>query len=102
VRCLQVTVVALLLEHIGQLEGTALTLLRSQWLFALTAKLDKPIHAETAAALRQMLRHCCHLRAGLQLHDDPLLPLLNILIAISGAYFGQDEEFSGLIESDLY
>jgi gem associated protein 2 len=98
----QVAVVSLLLRHIEQLDGTTLTLLRSQWLFALTAWLDKPVHAETAAALRQLLRRCCQLRAGLQQYDDPTLPLLNILIAISGAYFCQDENYAGLIQCDLY
>ncbi len=46
------------------------------------------------ASLRALLRHCAQLRAKLTDPDDPLLPNLNILIAISGAFFGQVRIYS--------
>lgn len=49
-------------------------------------------------SLRALLRHCARLRAGLPSAQDPLLPSLNILIAITGAFFGQDEILAGTWE----
>lgn len=50
-------------------------------------------------ALRGLLRHCACLRAAATSSEDPLLPSLNILIAITGAFFGQDEALAGRWES---
>ena len=52
------------------------------------------------AALRSMLRLCAQLRAGLTDPADPQLANLNILIAISGAFFGQDESLAGIWDED--
>lgn len=41
------------------------------------------------ASLRSLLRHCARLRSKLTDPNDPLLANLNILIAITGAFFGQ-------------
>lgn len=41
------------------------------------------------ASLRSLLRHCARLRAGVKDPNDPLLANLNILIAITGGFFGQ-------------
>lgn len=41
------------------------------------------------ASLRSLLRHCARLRAALTDPNDSLLPNLNILIAITGGFFGQ-------------
>lgn len=49
-------------------------------------------------SLRALLRHCAALRAALPSAQDPLLPSLNILIAITGAFFGQDETLAGTWE----
>ena len=37
----------------------------SAWLFAILARLDKPVAPDIASTLRQLLRHCCGLRARL-------------------------------------
>ncbi len=51
-----------------------------------------------AAAMRALLRHSATRRARASGPADPALPTLNILIAIAGAYFGQDEELAQLWE----
>lgn len=61
------------------------------WLFALCAAVDTPLHAETSAALRSLLRKCASLRAEKTTVDDDVI-MLNILATISGRYFGQAEK----------
>ena len=60
-------------------------------LYALSARLERPLHGDMAAVYRGILRRCCEWRSGVEDRYDPLLPHLNILIVIAGAYFGQDE-----------
>ncbi len=56
---MQVAVVALLERHAAQAAGLApqgragLPPLRALWLFALAAAVEKPVHAEVAAAFRR-------------------------------------------------
>ena len=63
-------------------------------LFALSLRLENPLRADSAAAYRSLLRHCLSLRAALSDVYDPLLPHLNIMIVVSGAYFGQDPDLA--------
>eukprot|EP00898_Chlorokybus_atmophyticus_P007896 jgi/Chlat1/8107/Chrsp75S07568 len=88
----EATTAAMLRRHVWNLENThaVLTPHRASWLFALCARLDMPIDASTAAALRSLLRHCATLRADQGVPRD-MLPHLNILIAVAGKYFAQDE-----------
>ncbi|XP_050212436.1 uncharacterized protein LOC126664163 isoform X2 [Mercurialis annua] len=58
------------------------------WLFALCAAVDTPVNADTCAALRSLLRKCASMRAAKPEVDDEVV-MLNILITISGRYFGQ-------------
>jgi hypothetical protein len=98
----QVAVASLFLHQAQSLldaRPAGLPLARAQWLFALAARLEKPLHAELAAACRGLLRHCAALRAGAAGAGDPLLPRLNVMIAMAGAYFGQDESMVALIDS---
>ncbi|KAL7106112.1 hypothetical protein ACP275_07G090900 [Erythranthe tilingii] len=60
------------------------------WLFALCVAVDCPLDADTSAALRSLLRKCASLRAG-KTHVDDEVVVLNILVTISGRYFGQLE-----------
>ncbi|KAL7145446.1 hypothetical protein ABFS83_07G084400 [Erythranthe nasuta] len=60
------------------------------WLFALCVAVDCPLDADTSAALRSLLRKCASLRAGKTQVDDEVV-VLNILVTISGRYFGQLE-----------
>lgn len=54
------------------------------WLFALCAAVDTP------AAIRSLLRKCASLRADKSKLDDEVI-MLNMLVTISGRYFGQSE-----------
>ncbi|KAL4442036.1 hypothetical protein ABPG77_011297 [Micractinium sp. CCAP 211/92] len=74
-------------------------------LYALSARIEKPLHAGTCALYRQLLRHCAAQRAALGSSGDgaacgPHLAHLNILITIAGAYFGQDEELATMWDDD--
>ena len=84
-------------------------------MYALLARLEKPLYRETAASIRQLYRRCCALRYALSktstsvaASDAPgnntstpssadafqsRLALLNMLISICGSYFGQGEEY---------
>ncbi|XP_055814060.1 uncharacterized protein LOC129883407 isoform X2 [Solanum dulcamara] len=61
------------------------------WLFALCAAVDTPVDADTCAALRSLLRKCANLRADKSNLDDEVI-MLNLLVTISGRYFGQSEQ----------
>jgi len=64
----------------------------AKWLYALLAKLETPIAAESASTLRDILRHCAEIRATQIVSvDDGRLPFLNILVTILSHFFGQDE-----------
>ncbi|WJZ88001.1 hypothetical protein VitviT2T_007340 [Vitis vinifera] len=83
--------VSMLRKCINSLE-TKSTLSRSDcmWLFALCAAIDTPLHADTCAALRSLLRKCASLRAEKSELDDEVV-MLNILVTIAGRYFKQSE-----------
>ncbi|VAI51151.1 hypothetical protein VPH35_106876 [Triticum aestivum] len=61
------------------------------WLFALCVAVEPPLDAETCASLRSMLRKCSTILATKSEMDDEVV-MLNILVAISGVYFGQYEK----------
>jgi hypothetical protein len=106
-------------------EEGALTPRAAAQLYALSARIEKPLHAGTCALYRELLRRCAARRAALgaavaaattaanepgaaadaahaveAAAADPLLPHLNILIIIAGAYFGQDEELATMWDDD--
>jgi survival of motor neuron protein-interacting protein 1 len=60
------------------------------WLFALCVAVQPPLDAETCASLRSLLRKCATIIATKSEMDDEVV-MLNILMAISGRYFGQYE-----------
>ncbi|CAN6277670.1 unnamed protein product [Urochloa humidicola] len=60
------------------------------WLFALCVAVDTPLDGETCASLRSLLRKCATILATKSEVDDEVV-MLNILMAISGRYFGQYE-----------
>ncbi|KAG1711824.1 hypothetical protein DVH05_009066 [Phytophthora capsici] len=62
---------------------------RAVWIYALLARLDKPVHASVAATIRQILRRCWTLRCELKAPSEIELKALNILIIIAGDFFGQ-------------
>ncbi|KAL3674431.1 hypothetical protein V7S43_000384 [Phytophthora oleae] len=71
-------------EHVGQVSRA-----RAVWIYALLARLDKPVHATVAATIRQILRRCWTLRCELEALSEIQLKSLNILIVIAGDFFGQ-------------
>lgn len=84
-------VAALFQHHVAALRALpGLPLARAQWLFALSARIGKPLHAGGAAGFRALFARCAALRAGVGGPGDPLLPRANVLMAVAGAYFGQD------------
>ncbi|OWZ18333.1 hypothetical protein PHMEG_0007604 [Phytophthora megakarya] len=62
---------------------------RAVWIYALLARLDKPVHASVAATIRQLLRRCWALRCELETLSQIQLKALNILIVVTGDFFGQ-------------
>lgn len=80
----------------------SLSPLCGQWLYSLLARVEKPLHRDVVASIRQLYRRCCVLRNQLPLkHQDTAsedfqldLAALNTLISISGYYFGQGEYYS--------
>ncbi|KAJ0977026.1 hypothetical protein J5N97_012500 [Dioscorea zingiberensis] len=62
-----------------------------QWLFALCVAVDIPLHAETSASLRCLLRKCMSLLAEKSEPDDEVV-MLNMLSTIAGKFFGQSEK----------
>jgi hypothetical protein len=77
---------------------------RGKWMYSLLAKLEKPLHQDMSAMLRQLYRRCSILRYELtdstnnRVSLDDELAVLNVLISITGSYFGQGEEYFGLEE----
>lgn len=69
------------------LEEPELFIQYSQWLFGLMAVLEKPVHKETCAQLRLLLRLC----ARQQLESPEAAAISQVLAVIAGAYFRQDE-----------
>jgi hypothetical protein len=66
----------------------------AMWIYALLSHVEKPLHRDVVAVLRQFYRHCCALRHRIAaasearaIEDD--LARLNMLIVIVGYYFGQ-------------
>lgn len=77
----------------------------SEWIYALLARLEKPLHRDVVATIRQLFRRCCELRNELKTNSelfDTHLASLNLLIAITGYYFGQGENFdsTGLLPDE--
>ncbi|CAM9382189.1 unnamed protein product [Chrysoparadoxa australica] len=88
----QVMTQKLLAMHVEWLRCRDLSLARGAWIYALLARLDKPLHVVTAALVRDLLRICCSQRAALDpLSPDPeRLQILNLLVSIAVGYFKQD------------
>ncbi|XP_077250652.1 uncharacterized protein LOC143890030 [Tasmannia lanceolata] len=82
---------SMLRKRVSTLEAVS-TLSRHDclWVFALCATVDIPLDAETTASLRCLLRKCATLQAEKSELDDEVV-MLNILVAISGRFFGQSE-----------
>ena len=69
------------------LEEPGLFLPCSCWLFGLMAVLEKPVHKETCAQLRLLLRLCSQHQSS----DPAAAAVSQVLAVVAGAYFRQDE-----------
>jgi gem associated protein 2 len=98
----QVAIVQRLLRTVQRMTASDVFVLEdASMLYALSARVEKPLHGSTAAAYRALLRRCCEWRAETKERFDPLLPHLNVLIVLAGAYFGQDESLSALFDDEV-
>ena len=83
-------------------EDYPITYNRASWIYALLARLEKPLHRDDGAMLRKFLRKCCEMRAeqpeppkssidsSLSMSgNENMLSMLNVLIALVGIYFEQ-------------
>ncbi|KAJ7564202.1 hypothetical protein O6H91_02G006800 [Diphasiastrum complanatum] len=92
----EVSRAALLRYHVSWLDDVeGLPENRAVWLFALAVAVDKPLDAQTSAAFRTLLRRCATIRARKLSQNDKELHMLNVLITISGQFFGQADNLSG-------
>ena len=70
--------------HVRWLDSCALSHNRALWLYALLARLHKPLHRDTCAVLRQLVKRLLALRDSC---EEPAA--LNALLALAGRYFDQ-------------
>ncbi|XP_046656873.1 gem-associated protein 2-like [Daphnia pulicaria] len=87
----QFMVETLLEYNVQWLEETNFTQQRGQWLYALLAKLEKPLKPEMCSLIRTLARLCSTFRVQLASVDDPLLAQLNLFICLVGRYFDQSD-----------
>jgi len=93
----QYQVETLLEYNIRWLEEKEFSQQRGQWLYALLAKLEKPLIPEVCSLLRDLARICSTARADIPSQESPLLPQLNLLICLVGRYFDQSDLADPLI-----
>jgi survival of motor neuron protein-interacting protein 1 len=74
------------------LESEELSRARAVWIYALLARLDKPVYANVAATIRQLLRRCWELRGKIKDGKDTRLKPLNVIITLTGEFFSQLHE----------
>ena len=70
--------------HVRWLDSCALSHNRALWLYALLARLHKPLHRDTCAVLRQLVKRLLALRDSC---EEPAA--LNALLVLAGRYFDQ-------------
>lgn len=95
--------------HVEWLTTRQLSSSRGKWLYSLLAKLEKPLHQDISALMRQLYRRCSILRYDLtnnnnnnnKLTFDDQLAVLNLLISITGSYFGQGEEYFDRVRDEI-
>ena len=74
----------------------------SKWIYALLARLEKPIHRHDAAVLFSLLKDLCRARSKVNCDHataDEELPTLNTLIVLIGMYFEQGGGVNGVMRS---
>jgi len=61
----------------------------TRWFFALSARVDLPLDADTSAAIRSAMKGAARARMFTTSEHDPAIPHLNLALAIGGDYFKQ-------------
>ena len=79
----------LVVMHCGWLGRCALSRNRALWLYALLARLEKPVHRDTAAVLRELVKRLCVLRDALPDARAPEAAPLMALLVVAGRYYEQ-------------
>ncbi len=95
-------IVRRLLSHHTQFvsAGCTITLKRMKWIYAILARLEKPLHRDEASILMELLRSLCRARAKVKLGSiavaknneidgTELVKAINVVILLVGAYFEQ-------------
>ena len=84
----QVMIRKIISHHLYWIEnGWPISKQRGVWIYALLARLDKPLHREDAAMLRNLLKSLCK-RRNIESNMQFLGPI-NVLLAVIGRYFEQ-------------
>ena len=115
----QVLVQKLLNYNVSWIESSnRISASRSQWIYALLVVLELPVYQDTLALLRQLYRRCCNMRSTLRRKEYPCkdgdergvdtadidtivlekekekeLASMNLLIVLTGLYYGQGENY---------
>ena len=71
---------------------------RSAWMYALLARLERPLHRDDAATLFGLLKHLTKVRANTHVERREDLARLNMLIVIVGLYFEQGGGYANIME----
>lgn len=96
------------LAHYVSARGFCVTGQRAAWIYALLARLERPLHRDDAVTLYSLLKRLSVLRAQISLDDvsrrssdavEFRLPTLNVLIAIAGIYFEQGGGYANVMEA---
>jgi len=106
----QIIIRRLLSHHTAYVSaGCSMTNKRGEWIYALLARLEKPLHRDEASVLTELLRGLCRARAavavGLQEGDsggnsngdEDVLKVMNVLILLIGVYFEQCTDLDRLM-----
>jgi survival of motor neuron protein-interacting protein 1 len=100
--------------------GCIVTVKRIKWLYAILARLDKPLHRDEASVLMELLRELCRVRSRIVLDDDDgkgepgcidvhsekqrekenkldIIKSINVVILLIGVYFEQYSHIEKLL-----
>jgi hypothetical protein len=106
-------------------EGYRMSVQRGKWMYALLARLEKPLHRDEASSLSSLLRELCRLRSELSVNDiiiassdgdtggfsskkggnycsKDILSILNTLIVIVGVYFEQCSSLDSIMSINIH
>jgi survival of motor neuron protein-interacting protein 1 len=97
----QIIVRRLLSHHTRYIAaGCSVTVKRMRWIYAILARLEKPLHRDEASVLTELLRELCRVRALVHLEgggnengnendEEEIVQSINVVIILIGAYFEQ-------------